>query len=66
MGVERRLRRHCLQQWFNLSDPAVEEALYDARAMQQSIGIELGREPRAGETTICTLQHLRETHEVGK
>jgi IS5 family transposase len=25
---------HCLQQWFNLSDPAVEEALYDSRAMR--------------------------------
>jgi len=25
---------HCLQQWFNLSNPAVEEALYDSRAMR--------------------------------
>ena len=34
VGVERMLRLHCLQQWFNLSDPAVEEALYDSRAMR--------------------------------
>jgi IS5 family transposase len=27
VGVERMLRLHCLQQWFNLSDPVVEEAL---------------------------------------
>ena len=30
VGVERMLRIHLLQQWFNLSDPAVEEALYDS------------------------------------
>jgi IS5 family transposase len=28
-GVERMLRLHCLQQWFNLSGLAVEESLYD-------------------------------------
>ncbi len=37
----------CLQQWFNLSDPTVEEALYDSRAMRQFVGIDLGREPGA-------------------
>ena len=30
IGIERMLRIYCLQQWFNLSDPAVEEALYDS------------------------------------
>ena len=33
VGVERMLRIYFLQQWFNLSDPAVEEALYDLLAM---------------------------------
>ena len=33
VGVERMLRFNCLQQWFNLSDSAVEEALYDTRAI---------------------------------
>jgi transposase, IS5 family len=41
---------HCLQQWFNLSDPAVEEALYDSRAMRHFVGIDLGREPVPDET----------------
>ena len=45
VGVERMLRLHCLQQWFNLSDPAVEEALYDSRAMRQFVGIDLGASP---------------------
>ena len=33
VGLERMLRIHFLQHWFNLSDPGVEEALYDSRAM---------------------------------
>jgi hypothetical protein len=42
VGVERMLRLPCLQQWFNLSDPAVEEVLYDSRAMRQFVGIDRG------------------------
>jgi len=66
IGVERMLRLHCLQQWFNLSDPAVEEALYDSRAMRQFVGIDLGREPVPDETTICKFRHLLEAHELGQ
>ncbi|MEK6803057.1 MAG: IS5 family transposase [Nitrospirota bacterium] len=66
VGVERMLRLHCLQQWFNLSDPAVEEALYDSRAMRQFVGIDLGREPVPDETTICTVRHRLETHQLGQ
>ena len=66
VGIERMLRVLCLQQWFNLSDPAVEEALYDSRAMRQFVGIDLGREPVPDETTICKFRHLLEAHELGK
>lgn len=66
VGIERMLRLLCLQQWFNLSDPAVEEALYDSRAMRQFVGIDLGREPVPDETTICKFRHLLEAHELGK
>lgn len=52
------LRLPCLQQWFNLSDPAVEETLYDSRAMRQFVGIDLGREPVPDETTICKFRPL--------
>jgi len=41
VGVERMLRIHFLQHWFNLSDPAVEEALCDSRAMRRFVGIDL-------------------------
>ena len=39
VGLERMLRIHFLQHWFNLSDPAVEEALYDSRAMRSFVGM---------------------------
>ena len=66
VGVDRMLRLHCLQQGFNVSDPAVEEARYDSRAMRQFVGIDLGREPVPDETTICTFRHRLEAHQVGE
>lgn len=65
VGVERMRRRHCLQQWFNLSAPAVEKALYDSRALRQFVGMDLGREPVPDETTICKFRHLLEAHQLG-
>ena len=59
------LRIHCLQLWFNLSDPAVEEALYDSRAMRAFVGIDLGREPVPDETTVMRFRHLLEQHRLG-
>src|SRR5271154_216301 len=40
--LERMLRIYFLQQWFNLSDPAAEEALYDMVSMRAFAGIDLG------------------------
>ncbi len=65
VGVERMLRIHFLQHWFNLSDPAVEEALYDSVAMRGFVGIDLGREPVPDETTVCRFRHLLEAHDLG-
>jgi len=65
IGLERMLRIHFLQHWFNLSDPAVEEALYDSRAMRRFVGIDLGREPAPDETTVCKFRHLLESHNLG-
>ena len=64
-GAERMLRIHFLQHWFELSDPAAEEALYDSRAMRQFAGIDLGQEPVPDETTICKFRHLMERHNLG-
>ena len=65
IGVERMLRIYFLQQWFNLSDPGVEEALYDSLVMRQFVGIDLGREPVPDETTVCKFRHLLEEHHLG-
>ncbi len=64
-GLERMLRIYFLQHWFNLSDPAVEEALYDSQAMRSFVGIDLGREPVPDETTMCRFRHLLENHDLG-
>ena len=66
VGLERMLRIHCLQLWFNLSDPAVEEALYDSRAMRTFVGIDLGPEPVPDETTVMRFRHLLEQHHLGE
>jgi IS5 family transposase len=66
IGLERMLRIHFLQHWFNLSDPSVEEALYDSRAMREFVGIDLGREPAPDETTVCKFRHLLEAHALGE
>jgi IS5 family transposase len=66
VGVERMLRIYFLQQWFNLSDPAVEEALYDSAVMRQFVSIDLGHEPVPDETTVCKFRHLLEEHQLGE
>jgi IS5 family transposase len=66
VGVERMLRMYFLQQWFNLSDPGVEEAVYDSIVLRQFVGIDLGREPVPDETTVCKFRHLLEEHNLGE
>jgi IS5 family transposase len=65
IGIEHMLRIHFIQHWFNLSDPAAEEALYDSRSLRRFVGIDLGREPVPDETTICKFRHLMEKHNLG-
>lgn len=66
VGLERMLRLYFLQQWFNLSDPAVEEALYESISMRSFVGIDLGHEPVPDETTVCKFRHLLEQHDLGR
>jgi len=66
IGVGRMLRIYFLQQWFNLSDPGMEDALYDSESMRRFTGIELGVDAVPDETTICKFRHLLERHELTK
>ena len=60
------LRIYCLQQWYNLSDPGAEEALYDIQSMRAFCSLELGRDAIPDETTILNFRHLLERHELTK
>jgi len=63
--LERMLRVYFLQHWFNLSDPAVEEALYESASMRAFAGIDLASEPAPDETTVCKFRHLLERNRLG-
>jgi IS5 family transposase len=58
------LRIYCLQQWYSLSDPGAEEALYDMQSMRTFCGLELGGDGIPDETTILNVRHLLERHEL--
>ncbi|HLX82683.1 MAG TPA: IS5 family transposase [Terriglobales bacterium] len=62
MPLERMLRIHLLQQWFNLSDPAMEEMLIDSQSMRRFAGINLMDDPVPDETTILKFRHLLEAN----
>jgi IS5 family transposase len=66
IALERMVRIYFLQLWFNLSDPAVEEALYDSVAMRSFAGVDLGQEAAPDETTVCKFRHLLERNKLGK
>ena len=65
VGLEIMLRVYFLQQWFALSDPAVEDALYESPVLRRFAGIDLGRAPAPDETTILNFRHLLEEHDLG-
>lgn len=59
------LRVHCLQLFYNLSDPAMEDALYEIESMRRFAGLRLS-ESLPDETTILNFRHLLERHQLGK
>jgi len=66
VGLSIMLRTYFLQQWFNLSDPGVEEALYESPVLQRFVGVDLGVAPAPDETTILRFRHLLEKHGLGE
>jgi len=65
MGLSIMWRVYFLQQWFNLSDPGAEDALYESPVLRHFVGIDLGRTPVPDESTILQFRHLLEKHELG-
>jgi len=65
-AIETMLRIHFLQQWFNLSDPAMEEALHDMPLFRRFAGLDLTRDNMPDETTILRFRHVLERHGIGE
>jgi len=66
LGLEKMLRIYFLQQWFNLSDPQAEDAIYDSEAMRRFARVELGEDVAPDESTILRFRHLLERHGLTK
>jgi IS5 family transposase len=64
MPLPMMLRIYFLQQWFDLSDPGAEDALYEIESMRRFAGIELGEAPIPDETTILNFRRLLERHQL--
>src|SRR4029453_12599781 len=64
LGLQKMLRIYFLQQWFNLSDPQAEDAIYDSEAMRRFARVELGDDVVPDETTILRFRHLLEQHRL--
>lgn len=62
LGLEKMLRIYFLQQWFNLSDPQAEDAIYDSESMRRFARVELSEDVVPDETTILRFRHLLEQH----
>jgi len=66
IGLERMLRIHFIQRWFNLADRACEEALYDSASLRNFAGIDLGREPVPDATTMLKFRRLLNDNKLGE
>ncbi|WP_410001005.1 transposase [Synechococcus sp. Tobar12-5m-g] len=64
--METMLRVALMKQWYDLCDPAMEDALIEVPTMRRFAGIDLIRERITDETTILTFRHLLETHNLGE
>jgi IS5 family transposase len=64
LPLERMFRVYCLQQWYNLSDPGAEEALYDSITMRRFAGVSTDADVIPDETTILNFRRLLERHQL--
>jgi IS5 family transposase len=64
LGLEKMLRIYFVQQWFDLSDPAAEDAIYDSESIRRFVGVDLGEDRIPDESTILRFRHLLEKHDL--
>ena len=65
-GIEVMFRMYLLATWFNLSDEAVEDAIYDSYAMRNFVGINFLKEQVPDATTLLKFRHLLEEQRLGE
>jgi IS5 family transposase len=64
IGAPKMLRMYCLQQWYGLSDEALEDALYDSQALRDFVGIDLSRESVPDATTLLKFRRLLQGNDL--
>ena len=65
-GIETMLRMYLMQNWFNLSDEAIEDAVYDSYAMRTFMHIDFTEQQVPDATTLLKFRHLLEEHQLGE
>jgi len=63
-AAELMLRIYFMQQWYQLSDEGMEEALYDTHSLRNFAGLELGSDNIPDQNTILNFRHLLEEHKL--
>jgi IS5 family transposase len=66
IGLERMLRMYFLQQWYDLADEALEDAIYDSQAMRGFVRIDLAADGVPDATTLLKFRRLLETNDLCK
>ena len=65
-SIETMLRMYLMQNWFNLSDAAIEDAIYDSHAMRNFMHIDFLTEQVPDATTLLHFRHILEEHKIGE
>ena len=66
IGIETMLRMYLLQNWFQLSDIGIEDAIYDSYAMRRFMRIDFMHNQVPDSTTLLGFRHLLEQHKIGE
>jgi IS5 family transposase len=64
--IELLLRLHCLQLWYNLSDPGLEDAVHDRLSFQRFLGLDPLQQRVPDETTVLHFRHLLESYSLAE
>ena len=64
--IETMLRMYLMQNWFNLSDIGVEDAIYDSYAMRSFMHLDFLTEQVPDATTLLHFRHLIEENKIGE